>query len=318
MAKVEEAKGARQDSANKPDGLQPDKLSRQELAKKYNYALKVIYADPEIRALFERAVNAKKGQWTKERFEAALQNTDWYQENSESARLAFAAEAMGGADWEEQQAAALEQVQNAATRLGANLSQQQLEQETRDYIYKGWNRAGRETLLTDSLSKYISADEPAGYMRGESGNFQEDLLAIAQDNGLSFSNDFYIGAAKSVASGLTTEDDWKRDMREQAASLWPTFGEKIKAGMNVSDLASGYVNLMAQTFDIQPSDVSLTDPYIKQAMGGVDEQGNPKTMGLWQFEQQLRNDPRWMKTKQANNEIADLGLEVLKMFGFQG
>lgn len=298
--------------------LEPDTLSRQELAKEYGYALRVIYSDPEIQALFERALNAKKGQWNEKRFAAALQNTDWWMENSESEREAFIAESMGGADWEEQQAAALEQVQNAATRLGANLSQQQLEQETRDYIYKGWNRAGRETLLTDSLSKYISADEPAGYMRGESGNFQEDLLAIAQDNGLSFSNDFYIGAAKSVASGLTTEDDWKRDMREQAASLWPTFGEKIKAGMNVSDLASGYVNLMAQTFDIQPSDVSLTDPYIKQAMGGVDEQGNPKTMGLWQFEQQLRNDPRWMKTKQANNEIADLGLEVLKMFGFQG
>jgi hypothetical protein len=40
-------------------------------------------------------------------------------------------------------------------------------------------------------------------------------------------------------------------------------------------------------------------------------------MGLWDFEQQLKNDPRWMKTKQATNDIASVGMDVLRAFGFQ-
>jgi hypothetical protein len=42
------------------------------------------------------------------------------------------------------------------------------------------------------------------------------------------------------------------------------------------------------------------------------------TMGLWDFEKSLKNDPRWMGTKQATNDIAGIGMDVLRSFGMVG
>ena len=57
---------------------------------------------------------------------------------------------------------------------------------------------------------------------------------------------------------------------------------------------------------------------MRQALTAVDEQGNPQPVGLWDFEQQLKNDPRWLKTKQATNDIASVGMDVLRSFGMVG
>jgi hypothetical protein len=88
--------------------------------------------------------------------------------------------------------------------------------------------------------------------------------------------------------------------------------------VNARDLASGYINVMADTFEIMPDQVSLDDPYLRQAMTGIDDKGNPKPMGLFDFQQKLRQDPRWMNTKQAEDQISNIANDVLKMFGFVG
>jgi hypothetical protein len=147
---------------------------------------------------------------------------------------------------------------------------------------------------------------------------QDTLKKIAVDNGLRLSDSYYKSAAVSVASGLQTKEDWERDVRDQAASLWPSYSEKIKAGVDVASLASGYVNTMAQTLEINPQDINLNDPYIREALGNFDDKGNPAPLGLWDFEKKLRADPRWMNTKQATDETSSVANTVLKMFGFRG
>lgn len=293
-----------------------DPLNRKELAQDYGYALRVIYSNPEIRSLFEKAVNAKGGQWTPQKFTAELQNTDWWQNNSESARLAFAAERMGGADWAQQQENARLALQQEATTIGSQPSAKQMDDLVHRYIYEGWSDPGRQQLMSTALAESINMGD-GGDLVGESGNLQDNLRRIAEMNGVKLSDGFYQSAARSVASNLTTADDWLSDVTEQAASMWPTYADKIRAGSNVRELASGYINTMSNIFDITPDSVSLDDPYLKQAMGGVNDKGEPQTMGLWQFEQMLRKDPRWMGTRQATNKIADIGTTVLKMFGFQ-
>jgi len=53
-------------------------------------------------------------------------------------------------------------------------------------------------------------------------------------------------------------------------------------------------------------------------MTGVDDKGNPKQMGLWEFETQLKSDPAWMKTKQATDTVSSIGTDILRKFGFLG
>jgi hypothetical protein len=314
----EQAAYDKKKAAAKPgsDRASGDTLSKQALEARYNFAYDVITKNPELLALWKKATNAKQGYWTAEEFQSQLRNTKWYQNNAEYTRKAWTAEQLGGADWQAQLEEAGLAVQKAATAMGAKVSPEQMSALTRDYIYKGWGTPGREAMLEKALAASITLDD--SFMSGQAGSFQQRMLEISRKNGLKFSNDYYQAAARSVASGLTTEEDWLRQQREAAASQWPMWSDKIMSGLDMEQLASGYKNIMASVFEIDPEAIDLSDPYMKQALTAVDEQGNPKPVGLWDFEQQLKNDPRWLKTKQATNDIASVGMDVLRAFGMVG
>jgi len=174
------------------------------------------------------------------------------------------------------------------------------------------------TAISGSIDTGPSASGKSNNLRGASGNLADTLRTLAEDNGMTFSDSYYVGAARSVAAGLTTADDWNRDVTDQAASMWPIYSDKIKAGSSAKQLASGYINTMAQELDLLPDQISLNDPYIKQALTGIDEQGNPKPTSLWDFRTKLRNDPRWLNTIAAQNNIADVSNSILKTFGLAG
>jgi len=293
----------------------PDTLSREQVAAQYGYALKVLYSNAELAKLFESAV---ANQWKPEKFTAELRNTNWYQTNDQYARTAWAAEQMGGADWEASLANARNVVQQRATAAGADVTPQELDSLARQFVYGGWGDAARTQFLDEALAKEIQVFPSGATFRGSAGNLVDDLKALAVSNGVQYNDDWYVGAARSVQSNLSTADDWMRNIRDQAASMYPVYGEKIKSGMSALDLASPYINMMANEFEISSADIGLQDPYIRQALMGIDEKGNPKPMSLWEFQQKLRKDPRWLKTTKAQNEVATVANDILQAFGFAG
>ena len=291
-----------------------DKLDRAELEASYKSAVGIIYAVPELQQLFEDALNSE---WTAASVKAAVQSSDWYNANNEYFRTAWAKASIGGADWTATQETARLAVQAAATAKGRTLTAAELEANTQRYIYEGWGEVGRQQLLNDALAVGLTTGTD-GFMAGAAGDLQQTLKDVANKNGLPLSQGYYESAAKSVASGLTTENDWIRDLRAQAASLWPSYADKINAGVDVGDLASGYVNTMANTLEINASEISLNDPSIREALSSFDDKGNPLPMGLWDFQNKLRSDPRWMNTKQATDSISETANTVLEMFGLRG
>ena len=291
-----------------------DKLDRAELEASYKSAVGIIYAVPELQQLFEDALNSE---WTAASVKAAVQSSVWYNANNEYFRTAWAKASIGGADWTATQETARLAVQAAATAKGRTLTAAELEANTQRYIYEGWGEVGRQQLLNDALAVGLTTGTD-GFMAGAAGDLQQTLKDVANRNGLPLSQGYYESAAKSVASGLTTENDWIRDLRAQAASLWPSYADKINAGVDVGDLASGYVNTMANTLEINASEISLNDPSIREALSSFDDKGNPLPMGLWDFQNKLRSDPRWMNTKQATDSISETANTVLEMFGLRG
>ena len=99
-------------------------------------------------------------------------------------------------------------------------------------------------------------------------------------------------------------------LREQAASRWPAYGDRILAGQDARTLASGYINMMAEELELDPYSITLSDPYIQEALGGQ--------IGLGDFFQKVRQDPRWMNTRRAQNSIASTTSRVMEMFGLVG
>lgn len=295
-----------------------DQLSREELAAQYQSAVGIIYSVPEIRGVFEQALNEG---WTPDRFKAAVQNSDWFRSNDEYARVAWARETMGGADWDTTIENARNQIRARATALGAEVTQQEIDALARRYLYEGWGESTRQMLLDQALSEEISfVPDERGVSRlmGGAADLQDSLRTLAMANGVNLTDNWYLSAAKSVASGLTDPGYWERDIREQAASRFPGYREKIMMGMNTYDLANPYIRMMSEELEIDPFAVSLDDPYIIQALGNTDEQGNFSPMNLWDFQKKLRQDPRWENTLKAQNEITSTTGRIMQMFGLMG
>jgi len=295
-----------------------DQLSREELAAQYQSAVGIIYSVPELQGIFEQALNEN---WSPTRMLTSVQNSEWYRTNGESARIAWAQEQIGGADWQQRLSTAQRAVQQRARQLGSTLTPEQASALARRYVYEAWDKSENALLLDQALAgdiSFVKDQRGVGRMFGAAGSAADNLRALATANGLQFTDNWYQSAAQAVARGETMIEDWERDIREQAAGYWPIYADKIRGGMNVYDLASPYIMTMAREFELSPEQVTLDDPYIRQALTHMSQDGTPQALNLWDFQKRLRQDPRWENTAKAQNDITGTVGKMMQMFGFMG
>jgi hypothetical protein len=120
-----------------------------------------------------------------------------------------------------------------------------------------------------------------------------------------------------IARGEATTQDFEYEIREAAASAFPPVADRLRAGEDMADIATNYINRMSEILELSPDSLTVNDPTIRQAFGGVDAQGNPIVQGMWDFEKALRKDQRYGYTKGAHDEAMNYGYNILQMFGFQ-
>ena len=287
----------------------------------------VIMSDPQVAAIHKKASEER---WFdtatgRARYKAAIQATDWYQNNNRYQRAAATAYQLAkqgkGADWQAMLENARLQIEAKASEKGAALTPAQKKQLESQFIFNGWGEPGREALLDRALSNLVAPQQNMfgqQTYRGQAGETIALLRETATRNGLSYDDGFYRSAAISVTRGLQSVEDFQRDIQEQAAGMWPVFADKIRAGFSARDLASPYIQAMAQEFEINPNEINLQDPYIRSALGGFSQDGSPQAMNLWDFQKKLRQDPRWLNTAKAQNEVTSVTGRVMQMFGLMG
>lgn len=83
----------------------------------------------------------------------------------------------------------------------------------------------------------------------------------------------------------------------------------------MADLASPYMQSMGNILEVNPGELDLFNPTIRKALQATDDKGQPTSKPLWQFENELRKDPRWLKTKNAQDSLLSAGHQVLSDFG---
>lgn len=283
-------------------------INPQELAQQYGYAYAMLQAIPELKNLFNQAV---AGQWDATRFQASLINTNWYKDHS-AAQRAYIAEgytdpATQHAQWVAQQAA----VEAAASKLGASLSQGTVGVLATEYLMNGWNA----DQLQQAMAKYIQFDAN-GAMGGQAGDNEMALRALAQNNGVKLSDNWLLATARHIAADSTTLEDAQGYIRKQAEALFPEYSSQIQAGQNMADLAAPYISDYQKILEVSPNQTTLFDPTLMKALQYKDPTGKTNAMPLWQFDQQLRNDPRWTKTQNAQDSLMGTAHSILQDFGF--
>lgn len=308
-----------------------DKLNFDDLAKMNGISPEIFKLYPDLNKVFTDAV---AGNWMnsptgKALFDNALSDTGWMKENGPAVRKYLITKYAGGGDWDVQVRDAQAAVKTMAVRIGAKLSDTDVATFADQYLMNGWNDPARAGTLEKALTGQYSYQDGKGqtysfttdhmsYDMGAPAKAMQTLRQAANANSVTYGDGYYTSAARAIAGGLGTVDDYLADIREHAANSHPVFGDKIRAGFNVKDLAQPYVTQMANTLEMNPNDISLDDPMIKQAMGGIDEKGNPTAMGGFAFDKALRSHEKWQYTKAASQQVGDMTQSILKMFGYGG
>lgn len=283
------------------------KKTQAEWAEYYGWALTLLKSDPSLWNLFQKAI---KGNWTSQKFVAELKKTSWYQKNGESARKALALKHTDPTTWRERVRVVYAELQALAGQMGIrNLNWQTMWDMAEDAFTFGWSNA----KLKQELAKHLSGK--SGTYGGDAEQARTQLEQYAFSMGIKLDSGTLHGWIKGIINGSRTVDDYKGYIQKMAMSAFPSLSEQIKGGMSVKDIADPYMNTMGQILEINAEALKLDDPVIRGALSKVGKDGKPTLMPLWEFENQLRKDPRWLKTNNARTSLNSTARSIGQMFG---
>lgn len=158
---------------------------------------------------------------------------------------------------------------------------------------------------------------PLGTTLKQKDNPVYQLQQLATLNGVKLSKDYIAATTAAISTGATTLDKELQRVREKViAPAFPSWAEEIKNGANVADIAAPYIQSMSSVLEIPETAIDLHDPTLRAGIQGKNSEGKPAYKTLWEFEQDLRKDPRWQYTGNAKQEMTSLSSDVLNMMGF--
>lgn len=275
---------------------------------------------PEIYALFQTAI--KEG-WEPDKFGAEVRKSDWYKTNANSARDAIALEGTDPAEYARRLQAKTSMISTLAAQLGAPISDTTLSQLAKNALTLGWS----EGEIRSSLGAIYDSAQPGmtgqsqgqvglKLFGGETAAALRSIRTMYDDYGVPI-DDATLGqyVGQIVAGKMNIETVKSSLINKYATQMYPAWADELKNGHTVKDIATPYMQLMAQTLEINPNEIDLKDPTMKQALQSIDANGKPTTKPMWQFEQELKSDPRWNKTKNAESSLMGAGQQVLKDWG---
>lgn len=311
--------------------IKPDTLTRRELANLTGISMDFVRSHKEINDLFLAALDgtgkyALDSDLGKQRFINDFQQTAWFTENSQYARNYLYAQSQGGENFAEQVRAAKAVVQQNAVQQGAVLDERSLDFFAEQYLMNGWS--DRPQMLAQALTGQLSYTDSTGklhefntdfldYTKGGAAAIVDTLRKQAIANGIQYNDQWYQSAARAITGGLATLTEYTTKIQDMAISSNPSLADQIRAGQTLSDLALPYIEKLAAAWDLDRKTIDLTTPEIKQAMAYLDPATQKvRQKSLWEFEQDLRKDPRWDDTKQGQKELADAGMQMMRELGF--
>lgn len=169
-------------------------------------------------------------------------------------------------------------------------------------------------IRTDA-PKLIKSDRASGLSDVASSNLLT-LTNLAGKYGINVPDQHLLDLSDSVSKGKVQMADAEAYLRQTAATAFPAYSDQIlNKGLTVQDLAAPYIGSMAKLLELDPNSISLNDNTIRGALSAKDAKGQPTTTPIYDFEKQVRNDPRWLNTTNAKQSISSLGLQFAQDMG---
>ena len=268
----------------------------------------ILTAVPELRGILQRAVT---GGWAVSKFQQAVQQSNWYRTNNAATRELVALAYSDPAEYRTRLANASSQVSQLAQQLGVRLNARQLGNLAHQFLAQGWTTT---TLQHQLAGFYNRAQQP----QGQAAQIYQQLAQLYGDYGISYNFGTLQARTQQVLGGNTTLDSYKQNAINTAKSFYPGVAAQIDQGITVRQIADPYVSAQANLLELDPKSIDITgDLGIRRALQGQpNAQGVKVATPLWQYEQQVRNDPRWQFTNNSKDTVSQALVQLGADFGF--
>lgn len=241
---------------------------------------------------------AAEQEWSAERFQAAIQNTEYFKTSS-AAVQSFDKLQAG------EQASRINKTRDLInSRFGA------IFKNDRDLIDVA-TTATRRGLTDDALINYVYSE---AFTR-QSGTVAstKDTDAIRQA-GEKYFVKVPLATERAVLTGQMTEEDFLKTLRNDAVVQYPHLADLIERGYSLSDIAAPYKRVAAQTLDLNETDIDFTSPKFMRALDQTKD-GRRRTVSEWQSELRTNSEYGFQFTQQANQDAVNIGLAIARAFG---
>jgi len=202
----------------------------------------------------------------------------------------------------------IDAIKLAADQSGASMSNDDILAAATD-LY-GLAFENNESRISKKINTFISSQ---GTIKGASGAALQQLRQAATANGFDLETKYagqVDGWLQQIAAGKSV-NDFKQIIRDDAGKAQPKYVQDLlRSGYDLDGVYGNYVNLMAQTFNIDPNTIKLNDPAL---MGIFTDKGG---MTFNDFSTKLRSDKRFAGTpaeggaKDLSQSIADRAVSL--------
>lgn len=288
-------------------------LDMDALARQYGLSAAMLNSSKELMNLVKQGIREgwQDSSQGMARFQAKLKNTRWWATQPDTLRQYITERYTDPATWKQKWTGGQASVNALAVQVGLGVQINAKGQSSallQGAIYNSLALGWSDARIKDWLGQRVAVH--GGIMGGEAGDAFDKLHSMAYVNGVKLSPAWYQAAARGVVSGRDTLERQEAQIRQWAAAKYSAFADQIKAGQNVMDLASPYIESVSKI--LETPGVDLFDAHVSKAM--MANKGG-QSYSIWQFENELRKDPAWKKTQSAQDSAMQTAHQVLQSFG---
>jgi hypothetical protein len=255
-------------------------------------------------------LKAIKDNYTQDRFQMELKNTDWWKKRSDKQRQWDVLSTSNPGEAKKQTADTQKKVSDAATLMGVKLTPAQITALAKTFTANGAD----DVEIRSVIAGKFAMGKPGTPKTGEAGKSIDALTEEAARYGITLSESQLRAYTRDILAGRKTADGMTDVFREQAKSMYPGAATMLDKGMTVADITSPYLQIAEKELGVPADQMKLSDPKWTRAITGG-QAGTPMNADQWL--ETVRTDKRygWDKTDNARQMSAQVTSELSKMFG---
>lgn len=257
---------------------------------------------------------AAENDWSQAKLKGSLVQTDWWAETAEAQRRWEALEGEDPATAAREVEQRVERLTQQVRQLGAPVDEDRIRDMARDSLRLGWNDAE----LDSAVFSYTSTFSRRQIME------REGRIAAQVDSVKRMANqDFFTPItaqqafehAKGLVEGTKDEETIRASLFEGAASRFPDFADRIRAGETPAQVFDPYIGLASELLEMSPGDIDpVKDSRFSSMTEFVDDDGNRRAMTLSEWGRHVRGLPEYRFTERANSQASQMAGTLMDVF----